>query len=213
MKNLFLIRHGESMQNTKENYKIKLPDSKVYLTEKGKEEARDCGIILNNYMEENDLDKNSSIIYNSPYVRTRETRDIINEYLNIKKVIEDYLLIEHQYGLFSDNELSYNKKKYPEFFEYSERFFRNEGKFYVKFPMGESPADVALRTRIFLQDMYKECDDIDNVFIVSHGTTIKTLLMNIYRESPEWYNKTRHFGNCEARVIDENKNMKVLRKK
>ena len=78
MRNIFLIRHGESMQNTKENYKIKLPDSKVYLTEKGKEEARDCGIILNNYMEENNLDKNSSIIYNSPYVRTRETRYIIN---------------------------------------------------------------------------------------------------------------------------------------
>ena len=32
---IFLIRHGESMQNTKENYKIGLPDHKVYLTEKG----------------------------------------------------------------------------------------------------------------------------------------------------------------------------------
>ena len=30
---IFLIRHGESMQNTKENYKIGLPDHKVYLTE------------------------------------------------------------------------------------------------------------------------------------------------------------------------------------
>lgn len=29
---IFLIRHGESMQNTKENEILKLPDHKVYLT-------------------------------------------------------------------------------------------------------------------------------------------------------------------------------------
>lgn len=33
---IFLIRHGESIQNTKENYRLKLPDHKVYLTEEGK---------------------------------------------------------------------------------------------------------------------------------------------------------------------------------
>lgn len=37
--NIFLIRHGESMQNTKINESIKLPDHKVYLTEKGKNQA------------------------------------------------------------------------------------------------------------------------------------------------------------------------------
>jgi broad specificity phosphatase PhoE len=163
-------------------------------------------------MDENDLDKESSIIYNSPYLRTRQTRDIINDYLQIKNVIEDYLLIEHQYGLFSDNSIRDNKKNHPEFFEYYDLFYKNEGKFYVKFPMGESPADVALRTRIFLQDMYRECESIDNVFIVSHGTTLKTMIMNIYHYSPEWYANTKHMKNCEARVIDENKNMKILRK-
>ena len=200
------------MQNTLENFKTKLPDHKVYLTEKGKEQAKECGIILNNYVNENKLDKDSSIIYNSPYTRTRETRDIINEYLNIKDVIEDYLLIEHQYGLFSDNSIQQNRKIYPEFFKYYDMFYKQEGKFYVKFPMGESPADVALRTRIFLQDMYRECENIDNVFVISHGTTIKTMIMNLYHYSPKWFNETKHFHNCEARVIDENKNMKILRK-
>ena len=33
---IFLIRHGESIQNTKENYEKKLPDHKVYLSERGK---------------------------------------------------------------------------------------------------------------------------------------------------------------------------------
>ena len=47
---LFLIRHGESMQNTKENYSIGLPDHKVYLTEKGKEEAKLAGEFLKEYI-------------------------------------------------------------------------------------------------------------------------------------------------------------------
>ena len=109
------------MQNTYENYKLKLPDHKVYLTEKGKEQANEIGIILNDYYEENKLDKDASIMFNSPYLRTRETSDIINEILDIKIRKEDYLLIEHQYGLFSDNYLQDNRKMYPDYFEYTTR--------------------------------------------------------------------------------------------
>ena len=47
---LFLIRHGESMQNTKENQLIGLPDHKVYLTKKGKEEAFQAGNFLKEYL-------------------------------------------------------------------------------------------------------------------------------------------------------------------
>ena len=47
---IFLIRHGESMQNTKENEKKKLPDHKVYLTEKGKKEAKEAGLFLKKYI-------------------------------------------------------------------------------------------------------------------------------------------------------------------
>ncbi len=213
MKNLFLIRHGKSMQNSHENFEIKLPDPKVYLKEEGKEQARDCGIILNKYIEDNNLDRESSIIYNSPFVRTRETKDIINEYLKIKREIESYLIIEHQYGLFSDTPFDVSKEKYPEFYAYYDNFYKNGCKFYIKFPMGESPADVALRTRIFLQEMYKDCEDIDNVFVISHGNAIKTMIMNIYNYSPEWYSHTRPFNNCEARVIEyPTKEMKILRK-
>lgn len=216
MKNLFLVRHGQSMQNTFENYKLKLPDHKVYLTDLGKEQAHDVGIILNDYFIENKLDKDSSIMFNSPYLRTRETSDIINNILNIRNRKEDYLLIEHQYGLFSDNYLSENKDKYPDYFEYVSLFYKNEGKFYVKYPMGESPMDVAIRTGLFLEKLKKYYDEYENILLVSHGSTLKTLEMNVFEYSPEWYSETKHMKNCEARVItdwdNENKKMKILRK-
>ena len=204
------------MQNTYENYKIKLPDHKVYLTEKGKEQAHDIGIILNEYFEENNLNKDSSIMFNSPYLRTRETSDIINEILAIPERREDYLLIEHQYGLFSDNYPSDNKKMYPDFFNYSTLFYKNEGNFYVKYPMGESPMDVAIRTRMFLEYLKNYYYDYENILLVSHGTTLKTVEMNLFNYSPEWYSKSKHMKNCEAKVVsdwDNNKRkMKILRK-
>lgn len=143
---LFLIRHGESMQNTKENYQIGLPDHKVYLTKKGNDEAKDAGLFLLSYVNDHAIDLNSSAMWVSPYLRTRQTASIINESLKIAKVKEDYALIEQQYGLFSDKE--------------------------------------------------------ENLFIVSHGTVLRTIVMNMMHYAPEWFNQEPNPGNCSIRLIN-----------
>ena len=74
------------MQNTKENYQIGLPDHQVYLSDKGKMEAKEAGIFLKKYLEENNIDIDNATLWVSPYERTRETARIINE--EIKKVRE-----------------------------------------------------------------------------------------------------------------------------
>ena len=58
---IFLIRHGQSMQNTKENYQIGLPDHKVYLTEQGKLEAEDAAKFLLQYIEDNNMEADVTI--------------------------------------------------------------------------------------------------------------------------------------------------------
>ena len=199
---IFLIRHGESMQNTKENYSIGLPDHKVYLTEKGKEEAKLAGEFLNQYIIDNNIDLSNSVMWVSPYTRTRETANIINDILNIKKVKEDITLIEQQYGLFSDKEIEMIKTLYPDQFAYYDNYYQNEGKFYAKLPQGESPFDVALRTKQFINTIYRDKEDV--LFVVSHGTTIKTIVMNFFHYSPEWYNNELTPGNCSIRLIDSN---------
>ena len=199
---LFLIRHGESTQNTKENYKIGLPDHKVYLTEHGKEEARLAGSFLKNYIEENKIDTSNSIMWVSPYTRTRETADIINKILEIKKVKENITLIEQRYGLFSDKEIETLKRKYPEQFSFYDNYYQNDGKFYAKLPQGESPFDVALRTKQFIDTLYRDQKDV--IFVVSHGTTIKTIVMNFLHYSPEWFNNEPTPENCSIRLINAN---------
>ena len=199
---IFLIRHGESMQNTKENYSIGLPDHRVYLTERGKEEARLAGEFLKKYISDNKINISNSVMWVSPYTRTRETANIINNILCIKKVKEDITLIEQQYGLFSDKEIEKIKSLYPNQFAFYDNYYQNEGKFYAKLPQGESPFDVALRTKQFINTIFRDKEDV--LFVVSHGTTIKTIIMNFFHYSPEWYSREITPGNCSIRLIDSN---------
>ena len=197
---LFLIRHGESMQNTKENYSVGLPDHKVYLSELGKEQADKAGAFLLDYLESHKIDLSNATLWVSPYTRTRETAEIINHHLNITRIKEDITLIEQQYGLFSDKEIDLIRKMYPEEFKYYDNYYQNNGKFYAKMPQGESPFDLAFRTRQFLETIFR--DDADPLIIVSHGATIRTLVMNWFHHSPEWFNAEPNMENCSIRLID-----------
>ena len=206
---IFLIRHGESMQNTKENYSIGLPDHKVYLTEQGKEEARLAGEFLKKYIVDNKINISNSVMWVSPYTRTRETASKINEQLSIKKVKEDITLIEQQYGLFSDKEIAKIREMYPDQFAFYDNYYQNDGKFYAKLPQGESPFDVALRTKQFIDTIYRDKENV--LFVVSHGTTIKTIVMNFFHYSPEWYSSELTPSNCSIRLIETNGNVNTER--
>jgi len=197
---IFLIRHGESIQNTKENHKLGLPDHKVYLSNTGKEQAIKAGEFLKKYTLENNIDLENAVLWVSPFERTRETAKLINEALNIKQIKEDITLIEQRYGLFSDKDIKLIKKLYPEEFKFYDNYYQNDGKFYAKLPQGESPYDVALRTKQFLETIFR--DDEEVLFVVSHGTTIRTLIMNWFHYSPEWFNAEPNMENCSIRLIE-----------
>lgn len=127
------------MQNTKENYSVGLIDPLVYLKERGKEQSREAGEFLKGYIEENNIDLSNSVMWVSPFTRTRETADIINQYLGIEKVKEDFTLVEQQYGLFSDKDIETIRKLFPEQFAYYDQYYQNGERFYPKLPQGESP--------------------------------------------------------------------------
>ena len=201
---IFLIRHGESMQNTGENFDIKLPDHKVYLTKEGENQADLAGKFLKEFTLENNIDISNATLWVSPFTRTRQTAKIINNHLNIKDVKEDITLIEQRYGLFSDNPIEECRKRFPEQFELYDRYYQNDGKFYAKLPQGESPYDVALRMKQFIETIFRDLNEgKDTLFIVSHGTTIRAFLLNWFHYSPEWFNAEPNMENCAIRYIEK----------
>ena len=200
---IFLIRHGESIQNTHENFD-NLPDNKITLTQKGLDQADECGKFLMEYCKQNNVDLNNATLFVSPYERTRQTAKQINKYLNIADIKEDVALIEHQYGLFDNIEEDEQGERYPDEYNLYQRYYNNDGKFYIKFPQGESPLDVALRARLFIDTLYRDIDEgIENFFVVSHGTTIRAFLLSYFHYSPEWFNAERNMKNCSVRLIEK----------
>ena len=155
---IFLIRHGESITNTGENYVNRIPDHLVTLTARGVEQAQKNGAWLADYCNRQGVDLSRARIWRSPYLRTRQTADEFNKFLKISDVREDITLVEQQYGLFDaipDGEWA---RLYPnEYAEYT-RQCSNLGKFYARLPLGESPFDVAIRVHQFMGTIHRDLE-------------------------------------------------------
>ena len=199
---IFLIRHGESTQNNYTNFE-NYPDFKVALTEKGKKQAKDCGVFLREYCKENSIEKKNATMFVSPFERTRQTAKIINEQLEIENVKEDAILIERQFGLF-DNLKNEERVKYKDAWEYQNWMYEHEGYFFTKFPQGESNFDVFVRARLFLGTLFRDVKTGDeNFFIVSHGAFLKALQMAYFHYSPEWFCEEPYMNNCDVKLIEK----------
>lgn len=206
---IFLIRHGESISNAGENFVKRIPDHLVELTDNGREEARLAGEWLLGYCKEKNIDISRARIWRSPFRRTRETADEFNKSLGIKDIREDITLTEQQYGLFDSVPESRWGELYPKEYEEFCRQCSNNGKFYARLPLGESPFDVAIRIHQFMGTIHRDFEKsgIDTLFVFTHGTTMRTFLMRWFHYSPEWYQAERNPQNCYIREIIDDKDL------
>ncbi|MBQ8448565.1 MAG: histidine phosphatase family protein [Clostridia bacterium] len=200
---IFLIRHGESVANTGENYTKRTPDHLVPLTEKGKAQAEEGGKWLAEYCREKGIDISRARIWRSPFLRTRQTAEEFNKSLGIADIREDITLTEQQFGLFDSIPTEKWGELYPaEYAEYK-RQLANYGKFYARPPLGESPFDVAVRIHQFMGTIYRDLEKhgVDTLFVFTHGTTLRAFLLRWFHYSPEWYHEEPNPKNCMIREI------------
>lgn len=207
MKRIFLMRHGESIQNTGENEKLQLPDHAICLTSNGKQQALDGGQFLKSYFYKNSIESWDVQIWNSPYTRTRETEQIVNSVLNIKNVKEDAMLIEMQFGIFDSISKDKIKEQFPLEWEMFQRNRQFNGKYYARRPGGESPFDAEIRQRLFLSSIFRDFNNSgpENLIIIGHGASLNLLVKAFFHYSHEWYEKEPNPGNCSIRHIEVGK--------
>ena len=211
---IFLIRHGESVSNAGENYVNRVPDHLVPLTERGKEQARENGAWLLEYCKKNGVDLSRARIWQSPFVRTRQTAEEFNKSLGITDIREDITLTEQQFGLFDAIPQEKWGELYPDAYAEYTRQLSNYGKFYARLPLGESPFDVAVRIHQFMGTIYRDFEKhgIDTLFIFTHGTTLRTFLLRWFHYSPEWYHEEKNPKNCWIREIRDGKDLGYINK-
>jgi broad specificity phosphatase PhoE len=170
------VRHGESAGNVARHeaeasgrLKVRIPqrDIDAPLSPLGQRQARVVGQWFGNLARE----EQPTIILSSPYLRTRETTELLLDASGIDAkaliVLTDERLREREFGIFDRLTKQGVKEKYPEQHE-----MRNAiGKFYHRPPGGESWCDVILRLRSVVDTVALEYRR-ERVLIVTHEVVI-----------------------------------------
>lgn len=133
---IILVRHGESAGNIDGTAYTTIPDNKIPLTPQGVDQAKLAGSRICDVMSDGGASSNWKVyFYVSPYHRTRSTLREMGRAFPRKKVIgarEECRIREQDFGNFQVAERMKVIK------ETRQRF----GRFFYRFPEGESAADV-----------------------------------------------------------------------
>lgn len=179
MSELVLIRHGQSTYNLENRFTGWLD---VELTPKGEQEARQAGKNLKakNFVPD--------ICFTSDLKRAQRTLQLILEELGITnaKIVKNQALNERHYGDLQGKNKAETAK---EFSEAQVHIWRRS--YDVPPPNGESLKDTAARTLPYFQkEIMNEVEKSKNVLIVAHGNSLRSIVMDLEKMSPEQILKT-----------------------
>ncbi|WOL18974.1 hypothetical protein Cni_G27771 [Canna indica] len=197
---IILVRHGQSEGNVDESAYTRVPDPKIGLTPKGWRDAEVCGLRIRDLVAGDDgADDWKVYFYVSPYCRTLETLRGLGKAFDrsrIAGVREEPRLREQDFGNFQDREKMRIEKEIR----------RRYGRFFYRFPNGESAADVYDRITGFRETLKADIDigrfqppgersPNMNLVIVSHGLTLRVFLMRWYKWTVEQFEGLSNFDN------------------
>ncbi|KAL3902491.1 MAG: hypothetical protein SGILL_010804, partial [Bacillariaceae sp.] len=216
-KRLILIRHGESMGNQDETAYASIADWRIPLTRRGERQSMRASKQLDELLAGEKL-----FTYYSPYKRARETWDIIADYLENSGQVElvgareEPRISEQQFGNYQNPHKVRTAK--------AER--KSFGRFYFRFPNGESGLDVYNRISSFLGTLSRDIRQLDemqswvdsfmepmdiadrdplkntNILIVCHGLTLRLLLMRKFQLSVEEFENSYNSQNAKLVILD-----------
>ncbi|KAL4186896.1 hypothetical protein AMTRI_Chr09g36430 [Amborella trichopoda] len=196
---IILVRHGQSEGNVDESAYTRIPDPKICLTEKGWRDAEEVGKQIREMILSDGADDWKVYFYVSPYRRTLQTLEGLGRAFELHRIAgvrEEPRLREQDFGNFQDREKMRVGK--------ADRL--RYGRFFYRFPDGESAADVYDRITGFRETLRSDIDigrfqppgertPNMNLIIVSHGLTLRVFLMRWYKWTVEQFEGLNNFGN------------------
>lgn len=151
----YLMRHGQTIYQKEDrriNYRLE-ENPFITLTAEGKEMVKNSIKSLKGI----EID----LIFSSPYQRTKETAEIIAEFLGLKEISYDQRLVDINLGKFMGMPT-----------EESEKFYAQERDIFNKAPEGgENWNDILKRVKSFLHELEEKYEN-KNILIVSHADPI-----------------------------------------
>ena len=191
-KQILLLRHGRSLGNEDETLFSRLPDWKIPLSDEGKLQARRAGATIQRIVGDAPI-----MFYVSPYRRTKQTYDELQHHVTSDVLFtrEEPRLREQDFGNFQDTELIQKAKK--------ERV--DFGRFFFRFPDGESGADVFDRISAFTSTFRQDCESINRpdatAVFVTHGITARLFVMRWLHWTVDDFESLYNPNNCAVIVL------------
>lgn len=175
---LWVVRHGQSAGNVARDaaeanglhvIDIATRDIDVPLSELGRRQSQSLG----HWFGSLPLQERPQVLLCSPYVRARETAQLLLESGSIEQSVTlrmDERLREKEFGILDRLTRLGITEKYPELSEQRSHV----GKFYFRPPGGESWCDVILRLRSLLEMMTREYPG-QRVLVVAHQVIVSCM--------------------------------------
>jgi len=231
MNYLILVRHGQSKWNLEKRF---TGWADIQLTEKGKLEAKESGIMIRK------LNINIDSFYTSFQKRAIDTMEIITKVLAIKnkKINNFWELNERHYGALTGLNKDEMKKKYgekkvfiwrrswnvfPPPMKFDHPYHPLKNKKYSLIPKSKIPSSESLHSTynrvmpFFEKNIQPLLKKKRNILIVAHGNSLRALCKNLFKISKNKIVKLEiPTGNPLLISFDENlkiKNPKYLDKK
>lgn len=212
---IVLVRHGQSQGNVNEAAYVDEADWRIALTPEGRKQAAEAGARLHEV-----LGGLPTMWYVSPYRRTQQTLAVMmgGSSGNPSKTLgytlgvrEEPRIAEQQFGNFQNVEAVIAAK------EERSRF----GRFWYRFPNGESGLDVFNRTTSFIATLFRDMSSIQvlmqpgtrgdgefNIVIVTHGLTLRLFLMRWLRWSVAQFERSKNPPNGSIIIMERRQDRK-----
>lgn len=192
-KRVILIRHGESEGNVDSLVYRTKPDNAIELTDLGTKQAIEAGKRVKHLIGDDRV-----FLFASPFQRTLQTAR------NIALSLQDQIVQEEKDPRIREQEFGNLQRE--DFLK-----FRDEqtivGRYFYRFPTGESGADVHARvkdwwnTSLLQLNLRPKHTHIDTVVVVTHGLTMRFILMQLFNWSPNTFQTVYNAGNCDMYVL------------
>jgi broad specificity phosphatase PhoE len=186
---IWIVRHGQSAGNVARDMAeaaslhlidIATRDVDVPLSPLGERQA----VALGKWFAQMPPEERPTVVLFSPYLRARETAQLILQSAGIDReeltYVADERLREKEFGILDRLTTHGIKEKYPELAEQR----THVGKFYFRPPGGESWCDVILRLRSAIDTIVREYAG-ERVLIVAHQVIVNCLRYLLERMDEE----------------------------
>ncbi len=190
---ILLVRHGQSMANTGSADPQQRGDHRIGLTDRGRQQAVERGREIGaEFLRD-------SLIYCSPYRRTRETLQQILAGAGVDAANDDLLIYEDP----RLREVEHGFEGTADEVEAQTRLREIHGWFYYRFRGGESPADCYDRVCTFLESMIRQMErkGRERVVVVTHGLTIRCFVMRYLHLTVEQFEELANPDNGDLTRI------------